>query len=265
MKKAILLSILIISCTSGPDIMSTGQAPGSADPASISLKRLFSVCEADMARAGKVIISHGLVKNLSHLHRMDSGGRKYYLLEREAITRLINSVTRGLYCDYILMNSSGTVIYTMKNDRVFGKNAATQLKNSGLYKCYTESGRDAYYSDVLKVDREDGYSLFISSRLENGASSGIFVLQIGMARLRETVGEKSEAIGLDKKYKITADSASIQSEYGQFGRMNIKGLGESGVMYFLDNAGAETAYSLFRHRNLEWIIVTEKFGPSDFR
>jgi len=265
MKKAILLSILIVSCTSGPDITSPGLKPGSADPASVSLKRLFSVCEADMARAGEVIISHGLVKNLSHLHRMDSGGRKYYLLEREAITRLISSVTKGLYCDYILMNSSGTVVYTMKNDRVFGKNAATQLRDSGLYKCFAESGTGAYYSDVLKIDREDGYSLCISSRVGNGASSGIFVLQVGMDRLRETVGKKSEAIGLDKKYKITADSGSIQSEYGQFGRMNIKGLGESGVMYFLDDAGSETAYSLFRHRNLEWIIVTEKIGRSDFR
>ena len=65
-----------------------------------------------------VVMEEEIVKNLTHLHRMDYGGRKYYLLERENITKMIQAVTEGTYTDLILVNKKGIIIYTMNNDDI---------------------------------------------------------------------------------------------------------------------------------------------------
>ena len=67
-----------------------------------NLKDFFIRSELDVRNAGRVIVERDIVKNLSHLLRMDSGGKKYYILERENITRMIKSVTKGVYTDFIL-------------------------------------------------------------------------------------------------------------------------------------------------------------------
>src|SRR4030042_4555789 len=129
MKKSFLFIVslfLISSCA-------TIQAPGFIDIT--SLKGLFKLCESDLEKAKKVIIEKDLVKILSHLQKMDSGGKKYYLLEREAITSMIKSVTEGVYSDFILINRDGTVVYTMANDKLFAGNVRTPLVKQALASC----------------------------------------------------------------------------------------------------------------------------------
>src|SRR4030042_586399 len=130
MKKSFLFIVslfLISSCA-------TLQAPGIIDIT--SLKSLFQLCESDLERAKKVILEKDLVKILSHLQKMDNGGKKYYLLEREAITAMIKSVTEGVYSEFILLNRDGTVVYTMMNDKLFAGNVRTTLAKSALSSCY---------------------------------------------------------------------------------------------------------------------------------
>jgi len=74
-----------------------------------------------LANASETISSKNLIKNLSHLNRMNYGGSHYYPLEREAITEIITSLSSSDFYECILMNAEGKIIYTMKDDEILGK------------------------------------------------------------------------------------------------------------------------------------------------
>jgi hypothetical protein len=58
------------------------------------LAGFFSLCARDASSAARVVEKHDIVKMLSHFLRMDGGGKKYYLLEREHISEMILAVNR---------------------------------------------------------------------------------------------------------------------------------------------------------------------------
>ena len=112
----ILFAATVIAC--GTVVREPGPVPATPLPAVQKdvLADFFSRCEQDIERAGQVVVQEDIIKNLTHLHRMDSGGRKYYILERDAISRMIHSVTQDIYSDFIIINDNGTIIYTAHND-----------------------------------------------------------------------------------------------------------------------------------------------------
>lgn len=85
------------------------------------LSNLMSETFNSLAKASETISSKNLIKNLSHLNRMNYGGSHYYPLEREAITEIINSLSSSDFSECILMNAEGKIIYTMKDDEILGK------------------------------------------------------------------------------------------------------------------------------------------------
>ncbi|HOJ30197.1 MAG TPA: hypothetical protein PL059_14110 [Spirochaetota bacterium] len=74
-----------------------------------------------MSNAITIIQKHELIANLTHLLNMDNGGRKYYLLEYEHISEMISNVTEQFYDDLIIINSSYTILYSMKNIDLYGR------------------------------------------------------------------------------------------------------------------------------------------------
>ena len=89
-----------------------------------SYDRLYSLMTEtfdNLASASETISSKNLIKNLSHLNRMNYGGSHYYPLEREAITDIIKSLSSSDFSECILMNAEGKIIYTMKDDDILGK------------------------------------------------------------------------------------------------------------------------------------------------
>ena len=89
----------------------------------------FGILERDLTNTAAVITNNELIRNLTHLQRMDSGGNHYYPLEREALTKMIQSLSTHPYADCFLLNASGTVIYTMYDNRLFAKNAESFPKS----------------------------------------------------------------------------------------------------------------------------------------
>lgn len=85
------------------------------------ISSLFTPYIHDMSRAVDIIQKHELIANLTHLLNMDNGGHKYYLLEYEHINEMIFNVTEELYDDIIIVNSSFTILYSMKSIELYGR------------------------------------------------------------------------------------------------------------------------------------------------
>ncbi|MEJ5362869.1 MAG: hypothetical protein WHV26_12485 [Spirochaetota bacterium] len=85
------------------------------------ISALFSPYIHDMSNAVTIIQKHELIANLTHLMNMDNGGRKYYLLEYEHISEMIGNVTEQLYEDLLIINSSYTILYSMKSIELYGR------------------------------------------------------------------------------------------------------------------------------------------------
>ena len=91
------------------------------NPSFDRLSGLMSETFTSLTNASESISSKNLIKNLSHLNRMNYGGSHYYPLEREAITEIITSLSSSDFSECILMNAEGKIIYTMKDDEILGK------------------------------------------------------------------------------------------------------------------------------------------------
>ncbi|MCX7679642.1 MAG: hypothetical protein N2316_10545 [Spirochaetes bacterium] len=102
-----------------------------ADPHRLSMFSVNEIYKKDIQKASKVINDNNLIITLTHLQTMDKGGRKYYLLEKETLSHLLNSVTKNLYRDIYLVNWEGTIIYTMHDDSVFARNVS-EIASSSL-------------------------------------------------------------------------------------------------------------------------------------
>ncbi|MBN1531127.1 MAG: hypothetical protein JXA20_00555 [Spirochaetes bacterium] len=151
----------------------------------------LGLCEADLRSARKVIEDNGIIKNLTHLQYMNAGGSKYYLLERENISKMITSVTAGIYSDYILINKKGTVIYTKENDSIFAKNVRTSLAGTPLAYCYGADG-EIRFGNLDTAHLRTVESIYPSIAIPgDDRSAGVFILQIDKERVRRLLNEGS--------------------------------------------------------------------------
>ena len=245
-----ILFILLASCA-------TVQAPEFIDIT--SLKGLFKLCESDLEKAKKVILDKDLVKILSHLQKMDNGGKKYYLLEREAITAMIKAVTEGVYSDFILLNRDGTVVYTMVNDKLFAGNVRTTLAKSALSSCYDNREISPYIVSVPYLPSEAGAYIAVSSKVQGGNTMpGIFILIVDTQKIQNIIGKKSCAIGSNGMYEVAANRQIISTRYSDFNKIDMSNSrDELTVRRFSRSSGAGAVYRFFNYSNLTWILVRE--------
>ncbi len=244
-------AFLAASCTSLP-------SPGSVN--TTPLKSLFELCKADLEKAKKVIIERDLIKMLTHLQRMDGGGDKYYLLERDGITSMIKSVTGGVYSDFVLINREGTVVYTMKNDGIFARNVRTTLGKTALGRCYANREIKPFITSMSSEPLYwDGYYIAVSSEISApGTMPGIFILMVDMEKVQRLVGEKSFIIGPMGTYEVAEDHNKINTAYSDFDRIDLSApRSELTVRRFSRSTGGSAEYRLFNYSNLRWVIITE--------
>ncbi len=131
-----ILSIFLLA-----SMLSCSSAPGSTDLSSINTYSQFIISffdryMEDLKRAEGVVKKNDMIQNLSHLQRMNTGGKRYYLLERKSLTALLQSITIEQYYDIILTDRGGRVLYTMHNDSLFNTVLSRQDEISPLLRCY---------------------------------------------------------------------------------------------------------------------------------
>ena len=245
MKKLLLVILLIpLGCINAP--LKSGISSGDID----RLTAFMNMCERDIRNTRQVILDRDIVKNLSHLQFMNAGGKKFYLLERESITSMLRAVTEGIYSDYILVNSKGTVIYTMNNNDLFSKNVKTQLRHSPLNESFRHRS-EVYHFQAARFSGITGSShLFISCVAEGGDTfPGIIILQVNMSKILELLGRDTRILDSSGRYMISQESGFTEmtgekaAQAGIYSNSNgIKGAGPG--------KGRP-----FTHRNLEWILI----------
>ncbi|MFC1671218.1 hypothetical protein ACFL20_12575 [Spirochaetota bacterium] len=250
MKRLILLLLILLQCTSPSKKTVVTETPND------DLTKFFRQCESDIQRAKKVIIDNNIVMKLSHFQKMDSGGKKFYLLERESITKMINSVTEGIYSDIILINKPGKIIYTMENDNLFGKNVNGSLRETSLNRCYTNKNEDVHLEDVSFLPDNPGkYLIFVSGKVKGGMTfPGILILQINIKKIKSLLKHKSEVIGYDGNYRISSNNG-IKTRYKHFNKIDLK---EKKLNRFQVDNNTLVLYNSFKFKNISWIILSKR-------
>ncbi|MFH0974815.1 MAG: hypothetical protein V1874_03415 [Spirochaetota bacterium] len=219
------------------------------------LIKFFTTCNSDIVKAVQVIADYKMIANLTHLKRMDMEGRKYYLLERENLTKMIKAVTEGTYSDLILINKSGVIIYTMLNDEIFGQNVKTHLKDTALNTCFINSSQKGFYVEDISIFPSSNGTpkLFVSypDKIEDFIR-GVFIIQIN-SEIFKSIFEKIPIItGMDGKYRLDKNDGNILQPYKYFDKI-IPG---NGRQYF-EIENKKYSYYQFKFNSLSWVIISE--------
>ncbi len=219
----------------------------------------FKQSKNDMLNAKKVIIDKDLVINLSHLNFMNAGGKKYYLLERENITKMIESVTRTVYEDFILINKKGKIIYTKKNDDIFGKTIGGLLKNTPVMAAYKHRNIAINYEDVAEfLPGSSKYGFFISSKVSGRKSfPGIFILQVSLAKLQSLLIKNQFIVGQDGTIRVSNSHKPMQS-FNCFANIKVKQVGSIDEELSFNCNGDSYVYRIFNSAHIHWYIITKK-------
>lgn len=255
MKKFLIISAMVLMSCASPE--KQVNQPVIIKPAFdlSTLEGFFKTTEADALRAKQVVEKNKIIFNLTHLKLMNTGGRKYYLLERENITEMINAVTEGIYLDYILINRSGDIIYTRTDENIFGSNINTGFEDTPIRKCYTS--RDAvHFEDVSAMTTASSIlGLYVSVPIvsEDGFQ-GTLILQIDIDRINHFFDEKTDIISREGLIRVTADRKRILSQYYGFTAIDIPSL-DRDSSWSDNSSGARTDYSIFKYKNISWIIA----------
>ncbi len=243
----LLFIALAVSCSSVP--ARHGSLP--------ALETFFRRCEADLENAKRIIIERDMVKTLSHLQRMDGGGRKYYLLERESITALILSVTEGVYSDFVLADARGRIIYTGANDEIFSRSVAS-LKDTSLAPSLhlpDDAGVRITGPGEIAGGRGARY-LAVSSPVSGGNTMpGTFTLLVNAERIGELAGGDT-AILDSRGYYITGGKGDgVNTRHPDFDSIVIGSPDGPDRGRIVGPDGRHAPYRIFRYRNLLWILL----------
>jgi hypothetical protein len=209
MRRISILFILVItaSCGSQPVMVKT------VSPDIEALSRFFAVFEKDLENTTRVIAEQELVKNLSHLQRMNFGGQKYYPLEREALTKMIRELASYNYAECVLTNLSGTIIYTMYDNTIFSKNATSYTSTFAILFNHGKEG--PYILDVIEFPKmSKRYLLFFAMPVvRNGATEGVLMAAVKSDDIVRIAKIKGSAVDNDGIVKVSADNSKVLLPY----------------------------------------------------
>jgi hypothetical protein len=196
------------------------------------LVNFFTVFEKDLQNTSHVIAEQELIKNLTHLQKMDYGGQKYYPLEREALTKMIRELSSYEYAECVLLNKSGTIIYTMFDDKIFAKQADRFPATIGSL--FNNGKSDPYIIDVIEFPPLSGrFLLFFSMPvIRDGSTEGVLIAAVRAEDIVKVTAFRGSAVDLNGIVRLSPDHSKI----------------------FLHEASNHTGEE-FKFRNLEWLLI----------
>jgi hypothetical protein len=249
----IILSVILLSCGTRP-LKNENVKSGEIS----KLEHFFQRSELDSVKAGSVIEKHKIIQHLTHLRVMDRGGKKYYLLEKDDITEMINSVTEGIYLDYILINKHGDIIYTKSNDELFGLNVNNGFEATPLNKCF--AGRNGvYFEDVSYIAPSSKiFSLYISSPVfVEGNFHGVLILQVDIKKISEILEPGTEILSRDEIIRVSPLEERVFSKYSGFNKIDINALDSRGNVFIKQDEG-KIRYTKFNYKEINWILMKKE-------
>jgi len=222
------------------------------------LEKFFKRSENDSFKAGNVLQKHNIIQHLTHLRKMDRGGKKYYLLEKDDITEMIKAVTEGIYLDYILINKNGDIVYTRTNDELFGRNINSGYESSPVQKCFLKRS-GVYFEDVSFIYPSSKiYSLYISTPVYvEGDFHGVLVFQVDTKKICEILEPGTEIFSRDGIIRVTALGDRIFLKYPGFQNIDINSLDSNGVTSSVFSDG-KIRFLKFNYKEINWILANKE-------
>jgi hypothetical protein len=199
----------------------------------------FKACENDITKAAQVISEKELIKILTHLQYMDVGGKKYYPLERKAITKMINSLISFNYSDCILANNKGTIVYTMYNDNIFSKNAK-HISDSPFKDIFEAAMKnEPIIVDVTRFPLlSNNFDIFFSKPIiRNNKIFGVLIASININQIIPLLSKNSYIVDKEGSFKIHADPNLIFSKDENFFKKDQR-----------------NRYIPFKYKNINWFL-----------
>lgn len=209
-----------------------------------NIETFFATYEKDLKNTARVIIEKELIKNLTHLQRMNNGGDRYYLLERESLTSMIQELYSYTYDETILTNSSGTIIYTMYEDKLLSKSALSFSKNIGIVFAEAKKGQQ-FILDVCEFpDLSGNFLLFFGYPVMNGTTcEGVLITALNARKVREITKIGLCAFDSQGIIRIHIDPLKILKPSSVYGKI-------ATAREELPNG-----VTRFSYRSIEWFII----------
>ncbi len=250
---SIILLMILTSCTTQPLKIESVKS-GNID----TLEKFFERSESDSVKAGNVLQTHNVIQHLTHLWKMDRGGKKYYLLEKDDITEMIKSVTEGIYLGYILINKNGDIIYTSRNDELFGINVNNGHDLIPLLKCFSNR-TGVFFEDVtLLSPSSNSYSLYISSPVYvEGNFHGILILQVDIKKISEILEAGTEIASRDGIIRVTSAEERVFSKHSAFDKIDLNTIDSKGEV-IIKQPDVNYKVSKFNYKEINWILIKKE-------
>ncbi len=229
-RTVVFILIALLSCATAQNPQKTSETAKETSADIEPMRKFFDVFEKDMVNTAHVIAQQELVKTLTHLQKMNFGGNRYYPLEREALTKMIRELSSYDYAECILLNKSGTVIYTMKEDRIFAKNAASFTESlSVLFKNGKEGPFLLDTNEFPVLSKQ--YVIFFAIPVPD-ADDGVLLAAIHTDAIARLNGIKGSFVDQNGLIRLSSDPAKLMTASTGF-------------------RGKNTGKA-FRYHNLEW-------------
>jgi len=249
----LILVMIFVSCSKTPVKIEVA-APGNIS----KLESFFKRSEFDSKNAVNVLEKQKIIQHLTHLWNMDRGGKKYYLLEKDDITEMINSVTKGIYLDYILINKNGDIIYTKKNDELFGTNVNKGYEATPLKNCFSNKS-NVFFEDISYIAPSSKvYSLYISSPVYvEGSFHGILILQVDVKKISGILEPGTEIISRDGIIRVSSFEERVFSKYTEYDKIDMAGLDSSGLI-LSKQAEFTLRFLKFNFKEINWVLINKE-------
>lgn len=248
----ILIILSFFSCSSGtensrrPD---TGIKPD-------SLLNFLKICESDLKRAVHVVRQNELTALLRHFQEMNDGGKKYYILEKHTITKMINSVTKGMYEDFILINGDGIVVYTKNDDSIFSSSVYKSLSTTPLSECFKNREKKIYIIDEPGKSAKDRLVLYVSAPvIIDDMPAGIFILKVNTARIESLLSYNTTLTDIKGRYYVTHSDTSRTMEFPSFDTASRTSL-TGGKRILMKLRERNLLCYPIRYHNLTWVVIS---------
>jgi hypothetical protein len=202
----------------------------------------FETFEKDLKNSTRVISEQDLVNNLTHLQKMGWGGSKYYPLEREALTKMLKELSSYSYAECILFNKSGTIIYSMVDEKLLSRHATSFSRDIGLIYNHSKEG-NPYILETIEFPITSGNKvLFLSMPvIKNKEMQGLLVAGINAEMLPQYTSIKNTVINTENVVMFDRDKDKILTQCSSCPSIE----------------GNKALYISFTYLNISWFIFNK--------
>ena len=231
------------------------------------LHSFFKYVKFDLDNYGEIAIQEDLVKFLSHFQNMDSGGKRYYLIERENISKMIESAIQQIYSDYILLDAKGNIIYSKSNNTIFASNIGKRVTDSFLLQNLLSNDFKYYITNPLRIEGYPSKKVILVCKkiLCSETFPGFAVLQIDVDKINLLLKKNEFILAHNGTCLFANEIQNTDKIYKYFSHLEIDNLESSKYNAAEINKKLTLIYGSFSTENINWIVTEEKNDSIRYR